>query len=137
MADLATTLQTYFTAWNEPDAASRAGLLAGVVAEDVRVLPGYMPQAPPVVGLRPFAEHMGTIIASRPSPDVRLALEGGADQHHGWARFAWRVLLPDGTTYAPSGLELTGLDVVRLDPDGRFGEIIIFLGQAPSSAAVE
>lgn len=128
-ADAVTILGSYFAAWNEPDARARATLLAAVVPEDVRVLPGYLPQLAPVIGLRAFSEHMGAVIASRPSRDVRLVQEGPVDGHHGWLRFAWRVLLAGGETFAPQGAEIAGIDVVRLTDDGRFAEIVIFMGQ--------
>jgi hypothetical protein len=128
-AEIDALLTSYFAAWNEPDAGVRRALLERVVSLDVEVVPGYRPDADPLVGRGAFDQHVGEVIASRPSSGVRLVMEGGPDHHHDWLRFRWRVVTPDGATFAPEGFEIAGLDVVRVGADGRFDLIVIFFGQ--------
>ena len=46
-------------------------------------------------------------------PGHRFERTTAVDEHHGWARYGWALLDPDGTVV------LTGTDVAQLDDDGR------------------
>jgi SnoaL-like domain len=121
-------LAAYFAAWNEPDDGARVELLERAVTDDVEVVPGYAPDAPVCRGRVAFDAHIAGVIASRPSPAIQLNPYGGADGHHGWLRFRWRVLEPGGAVFAPTGFPIEGVDVVRLSADGRANLIVVFLG---------
>ena len=57
---------------------------------------------------------------TRPSvPEVPAHI----DEHHGYLRFAWELVGPDGT------VALTGLDVGELADDGRLRRITGFFGE--------
>ena len=55
-------------------------------------------------------------------PGARVVRTSGVDAHHHLARFAWHVVLADGTTLPD------GLDLAELTPDGRIRRIIGFFG---------
>jgi hypothetical protein len=122
-------LRDYTAAWNEPDDAARARLLDGCVTDEVTMAPGYKPDAPPVRGRDALSAEIGGMIAGRPSEgDYRLTLLGGADRHHGWARFRWHVADPAGASLKIGEVEVAGLDVVHVGQDGLLDTIVVFLG---------
>jgi len=129
-------LRAYEAAFNEPDDDARAELLDQAVTPDVIVSPGYKPDAPACIGRDAFAAEVADVIASRPPGGVRLTLYGGVDAHHGWIRFRWRVLSPDGTVFAPAGFPIEGVDIAHMAPDGRLDQVIIFLGHDPPDELV-
>jgi hypothetical protein len=129
-------LRAYEAAFNEPGDDARAELLARAVTEDVVVSPGYKPDAPVCIGREAFGAEVADVIASRPPGGVRLTLYGGVDSHHGWIRFRWRVLSPDGTVFAPAGFPIEGVDVAHVATDGRLDQVIIFLGCDPPDEPV-
>ena len=49
------------------------------------------------------------------------------NMHHGFLRFAWQLLLADGT------VRNEGMDFAELGPDGRFRTIVGFFGPPPSA----
>jgi hypothetical protein len=121
-------LRDYVRAWNEPDDAERARLLRGCVTDDVKMAPGYKPEAAPIRGRDSLSAEIGAMIVGRPSEgDYRLTLIGGADRHHGWARFRWHVADRAGTTLRLGDFEVAGLDIVHVGDDGRLDTIVVFL----------
>jgi len=122
-------LRDYVAAWNEPDDVARVRRLEACVVDDVRMVPGYKPDAPPVRGRDELSAEIGVMVASRPAGGkYRLALVGEPDAHHGWARFRWRVADPAGAPLTIGGMAVTGLDVVQVADDGRLETIVVFLG---------
>lgn len=59
-------------------------------------------------------------------PGHRFELVGNPDGHGRHVRFSWRLVAPDGQAAAH------GMDVVRLDPEGRIEEVVGFLDGAPA-----
>ncbi|MFT3799627.1 MAG: nuclear transport factor 2 family protein [Burkholderiaceae bacterium] len=57
-------------------------------------------------------------------PGHRFDLAGTPDGHGRYVRFGWKLVAPDGQAAAH------GMDVVRLDPDGRIEEVVGFLDEA-------
>jgi hypothetical protein len=68
----------------------------------------------------PRADTVGTVLAARPGS--RVVRTTAADEHHGLARFGFRVIGADGSEL------LRGVDVVELTPDDRIARIIGFFG---------
>lgn len=133
--DLAQVLDDYLAAWNEPDGGARERLLSAYVTDGVVMAPGYAPEAPLVRGRAALAAEIGAMIARRPAGrGFQLGRIGEVSAHHGWARFSWRVVDPDGVMLIVGGMEIAGLDVVRVADDGRLDEIIVFVGDAWGSA---
>lgn len=131
MPGLSQVLVDYVAAWNEPGAEARERLLAACVTDSVVMAPGYAPQAPPVRGRRALSDEIGTMIARRPvGRGFHLTRTGEVGAHHGWARFAWRVVDRNGVVLTVGGMEIAGLDVVRIAVDGRLDQIVVFVGDA-------
>ncbi len=117
MSDLATTIDTYLAAWNETDTERRAKLIKAAWAEDSRLID------PPLegeghAGINDMAIALHTHYAGH-----QFRRASAIDEHHGYLRFAWELIGPDGT------VALTGLDVGELAEDGRLRRITGFFGE--------
>ena len=129
--DLAQVLDDYLAAWNEPDGGARERLLWACVTDGVVMAPGYAPEAPLVRGREALAAEIGTMIARRPAGrGFLLKRVGEVSAHHGWVRFRWRVVDADAGVLTVGGMEIAGLDVVRVADDGRLDVIVVFVGDA-------
>jgi hypothetical protein len=117
------TIDTYCAAWSESDPAARLALLRASCAEDVV----YLDPRGQADGIEALAATIADVLASRPG--ARVVRTSAIDAHHGRARFAWHVMLADGT-----GLP-EGLDIVELCDDGRLRRILGFFGPLASSAS--
>jgi hypothetical protein len=58
-------------------------------------------------------------------PGARIDVASGVEEHHGWLRFAWTMVGPDGTTMTE------GFDVGEVAEDGRLRRIVGFFGPFP------
>jgi hypothetical protein len=45
------------------------------------------------------------------------------DEHHGYARYGWALVAPDGNP------AVTGTDIATVDSDGRLVKVIGFFGE--------
>ena len=122
MSDLERTIDTYLAAYSEADETTRSALVEQAFAADGELID------PPIDG----RGHQGV-------SDMMAAVQGhyadhtfkrvsGVDEHHGYARYAWELLAPDGTT------ALTGLDIAEVGEDGRLVRVVGFLGPLPEAA---
>jgi len=114
---LETLIDTYCAAWNEPDATRRGELLRQVWANGGT----YTDPRGHVAGAEAQSELIGRVLATRPGATVLRTSR--IDAHHGVARFAWHVVMPDGTTL-PEGIdfaEISGGKLVRIV--GFFGPL--------------
>jgi hypothetical protein len=114
--DAASAVAAYLEAWNEPDAAKRAPLIAAVWAEDGRLVD------PPFE-----AEGHDAIVAAMGGaheqyPGYRFRQASQVDTHHDQFRYAWELVAPDGA------VALAGIDVGTLAPDGRLQRVTGFWG---------
>jgi hypothetical protein len=114
--DLAQLIDTYCQAWSEPDAQRRAQLLAQVWSEGAT----YTDPTVHAAGSGELLAHIAQVVARRPG--ARIVRTSAVDEHHGLARFSWRLIEADGT------LRPEGIDFVELSADGRIGRIIGFFG---------
>ena len=121
--DITTTIDTYFAAWNEPDADARTKLASDVLSATAR----YVDPLADVEGPAGFAAMAGAVQAQFPGHSVRLA--SALDQHHDQVRFAWELASADGTVV------VEGIDVVDVDADGKLGRVAGFFGVRPEVAA--
>ena len=117
-------LAAYDSAWNEPDPAVRAQLLARSLAEDAELVD-------PTRGRFNGREAINERIAgfSARFPGAQLTLTSGVDEHNGFARYTWAINAADGS------LILEGIDVVERDDDNRLRRVVMFFG--PLSPAAE
>lgn len=124
MNDLTTTIDTYLSAWTEPDAARRAVLIARVWDTDGRLTdPPFA--AAGHAGIGEMASALQTQF-----PGHRFRRTSGIDAHHDQLRFAWELVGPDGA------VALSGLDVGELAADGRLRRITGFFGDLPLAEGV-
>jgi hypothetical protein len=120
MSDLTTTVDTYLSAYGEPDAERRAELIRQVWATEGRLVD------PPLAA--EGYEDIGGMAAAlqQQFKDHRFRRVSGIDQHHGQFRFAWELVGPDGA------VAVSGLDVGELSGDGRLLRITGFFGDLPA-----
>ena len=119
-ATLETLIDTYCSAWNEPDAGRRRGLLAAVWGDGA----AYTDPRVHAVGAEALCEHIGRIQERRPG--ARVVRTSGVDQNHGLVRFAWRVVEADGNRLPE------GIDFAEITSDGRIARIVGFFGPLES-----
>ena len=112
----------YISAWNEPEFARRLQLLEGVWSKNGT----YTDPAAHVAGRAALADHIGGFAAQ--FPGARIELSSAVDAHHGKLRFAWRLLLADGSVY------VEGIDFGELAGDGKLLSIVGFFGPLAASA---
>ena len=121
MTVLDTTIDTYLEAYAEPDAARRGELIRKVWAGDGRLVD------PPVDGTgHDGIDGMAAALQTQ-FPGHKFRRTSGIDAHHGFARYEWEMLSPDGTVV------LTGLDVAEVADDGTLRRVVGFFG--PLAAA--
>jgi hypothetical protein len=120
MSDLTTTVDTYLSAYGEPDAARRAELISQVWAADGRLVD------PPLAaeGHDAISDMAATL--QQQFTDHRFRRVSGIDEHHDQFRFAWELVGPDGT------VAVSGMDVGELGEDGRLRRITGFFGELPA-----
>jgi hypothetical protein len=114
-------LAAYDAAWNEPDAAERARLLARALSDDGELVdPSGRYQGRQAVNERiaGFGNRF---------PGARVTITSGIDEHHGFARYAWSITTADGDTI------LQGVDVVERDEDTRLRRVVMFFGPLPEA----
>jgi len=117
-------IDRYCEAWSDPEPAARATALAEVWAEGGR----YTDPRADTRGAEALLEHIAGVLAQRPG--ARVVRTSAVQHHHGFVRFAWRVIEADGTMLPE------GLDIAMIGDDGRITQIIGFFGALPSEAPV-
>jgi hypothetical protein len=120
--DTTTLIDTYLDAYGEPDRARRDALIAGVFSADGTLVD------PPLTGdghrgISDMAEAVQSQFAGH-----RFRRTSGVDEHHGFARYGWELVGPDGA------VAVGGLDVAQLDADGRLRRVVGFFGPLPDAA---
>lgn len=111
-----TTIDTWLTAYGEPDAGRRAELVADVWAPDGELID------PPLAG----AGH-DTLVALADAvlghyPGHTFRRTSAVDAHHAFARYSWELVGPDGQ------VAVAGLDVAELGADGKLRRVVGFFG---------
>jgi uncharacterized protein YndB with AHSA1/START domain len=116
------TLDAYFAAWSEPDAARRAAALREVVAGEV----SFHDALGCVAGLDELVGHIGACQVHMPG--VTLLRDGEPRQCQGTALVAWVA------TDAAGQRRARGVNVFDLGPDGRITRVVGFPGDAEGRA---
>ena len=110
-------IDTYCSAWCEPDPEKRTSILDEVWAENAT----YTDPRADTVGVAQLVAHIGRILAGRPG--AKVVRTSAIDAHHGFVRFAWRVVQADGT------LLPEGIDFAEVSADGKkIRRIVGFFG---------
>jgi hypothetical protein len=113
------TVNAYIAMWNTSDKEQQEALAQQALSEDAVLL--Y-----PTLEARGRADAVAA--AERFQRDyggARIARRSGVEQHHGWVRVAWRILLPDGS------LAVEGQTVGELTADGRLRRVTGFHDPLP------
>jgi hypothetical protein len=113
-------LAAYESAWNEPDHAARADLLARSLSDDAELVE---PTRGRFTGRDVINQRISEY--SDRFPGARLTLTSGVDEHNGFARFSWVIHAADGS------LVLEGIDVVERGDDNRLRRMVMFFGPLP------
>lgn len=117
MAQIADIVETYIACWNEPDAERRRKLVGRTWSDDGTYLDPLMAGA----GADEIAAMIGA--AQQQFPGHRFELAFGPDAHNDRARFAWRLVGPNGPAAA-------GVDFATVAEDGRLRAVTGFLEPA-------
>ncbi|WP_327512954.1 nuclear transport factor 2 family protein [Ensifer sp.] len=116
-------IDTYCAAWSSEDAEQRRALLVPIWADGAT----YTDPTVHAAGVEELLAHIAGIQSKHPG--ARITRTSDVDVHHGIARFAWRFVMPDGTSFPE------GLDIAFLDPaQTRITRIIGFFGPLASLA---
>jgi hypothetical protein len=114
---LAEVVDTWMKAWNEADPDRRRDLVRRSWTPDGRYADPFLEAG----GAGAIADSLGQLRDQFPGYSVRRA--SGIEPHFGWVRFAWELLAPDGE------IVTDGVDVGELAADGRFRNLVGFVGQ--------
>lgn len=123
MRDLNDIVDTYFEAWNEPDAGTRRTLAEKAWAADAR----YVDPVSDVTGAGGFAGMVAGIQEHYAGHSV--VRTSAIDQHHDQIRFEWELRAADGAVV------VAGVDYGELAPDGRLQSITGFFGPVAQEEA--
>jgi hypothetical protein len=107
-------VELYGAAWHEPDDRARHALLERCWA----VNGVYCDPSVIVEGRNALVAHIAGF--QQRFPGHRLVLSTDIELHHGWLRFGWLLLAPDGE------VALEGTDIGELDDAGRLRRIVGF-----------
>lgn len=115
-------IHRYCQVWSEPDPISRAQLLASVWSAGAT----YTDPGVHAAGAEALLAHIAKIQAGRPG--ARVVRTMSVDEHHGVARFGFRVLAADGTILRE------GMDIAFIAADGAtIDRIVGFFGSLVQS----
>jgi hypothetical protein len=123
VSDLTTTIDSWLDAYGEPDENRRADLIAKVWAPTGNLAD------PPFEGTGHTAISGLAAVAQQQFPGHRFHRTSGIDAHHGYARYCWELVGPDGA------VAVAGLDVVHVDANGQLLQVAGFFGDPPARAA--
>lgn len=112
-------------AWSEPDDSARRRLLEHALVDDA-MLVGSAP-----IGKRDGVDEINAFLGSflpERCPHGRIVNTSAIEELHGFLRYTW-------TIYSGDDIELEGMDVAEIAPDGRLCRIITFFGLTPGPKA--
>jgi len=122
LSDVVATVDTYLAMWNETDPATRAAVIEKAWAPEGH----YLDPMVEGKGYGGLSEMVDAVQAQ--FPGHRFTRSSAVDEHHGFVRFGWTLVSPDGATV------VGGLDVAVLAPDGRLARLVGFLGDLSAAA---
>ncbi|MCX8567577.1 MULTISPECIES: hypothetical protein [Hyphomicrobiales] len=116
-------IDTYCAAWSTESAEQRRALLLPLWGDGAT----YTDPSAHADGAEELLAHIAGIQARYPG--ARVLRTSDVDVHHGVARFAWKFVMPDGSTLPE------GLDIAFVDGDQRrITRIIGFFGTLKRSS---
>ena len=95
MSEIQPVIQDYVSAWNSSNSEERIALMDKVLADNCLYADSHLPD--PITGKE---SHCLFIDRFRDKfPDLSLKLVASPDSHHGYFRFDWQMLKPDGNIF--------------------------------------
>lgn len=115
-ATVTATVDAYLAAWNETDEAARTALVERALGADL----WYRDPFIEADNSEAFNATLGAV--QQAYPGHVMTRTSAIDAHHDLVRFNWALAVPgEAPTFA-------GVDVAKLDADGRLHRIIGFAG---------
>jgi hypothetical protein len=112
-------MTTYVALWNATDEKERRQLAADVLTEDAAII--Y-----PTVAAHGREDVVAALGAFHGRlPGARFEKTSGVEEHHGWLRASWDMVLADGS------VGLDGEDVAEFTDDGRLRRVLGFHNPLP------
>jgi hypothetical protein len=106
MSDITTTIDTYLEAYSETDPARRRERI-----EQVWTIDGQLVDPPlDATGRDAISDMAAAVQAQFPGHSFRRST--AVDAHHGFARYGWELVSPDGT------VAVSGVDIAEVDQTG-------------------
>jgi hypothetical protein len=109
-------IERYCQAWNELDKEKRLAILKEIATLNVR----YIDPTVEISGLEALNAHIDVILSRYPNSIIVRTTE--IDRHHDVARFGWKKVLSDGSSFADS------IDLVEFDSNQAISRIVGFFG---------
>ena len=95
MSEIKQVIQDYLLAWNSSEREERVTLMRKVLAENCLYVDSHLPEP---IATREL--HCQFIDRFRDKfPDLSLNLTSFPDSHHGYFRFGWQMLKPNGEIF--------------------------------------
>src|SRR3989337_1108123 len=110
-------IDSYCAAWSDENAQQRRAWLLPIGSEGAT----YTDPTVHATGAEELLAHIARVLAKHPG--ARILRTSDVDVHHGIARFAWKFVMPDGSSL-PEGLDIAFLD----SGQKRITRIIGFFG---------
>lgn len=119
ISPLTSSVDSHLAGYAEPDPVRRRQLIEAAWNPDGELLD------PPLEGRGHDAICALADAVLTHFPDHAFRRTSGIDAHHGYARYSWSLVGPDGAE------AITGVDVVETDAAGRLCRVVGFFGPLP------
>jgi hypothetical protein len=95
MPEIKQVIQDYVSAWNSSNSEERIALMTKVLAENSLYVDSHLPET-----ITNRELHCQFIDRFRDKfPELKLNLVSNPNSHHGYFRFAWQMLKPNGDIF--------------------------------------
>ena len=118
-------VESYERIINEADRDEQLAAAHEAVADDVTFVG---PLAGEVSGRETLVDTMRTMRERVPAEHIQIQRTTPVDEHNGWLRYGWEFTDADGRVV------MRGVDVARLDGDGRLATVVAFVDEGPQSS---
>lgn len=95
MQEIEPVIQDYLSAWNSSDREKRVALMTKVLAENCLYVDSHLPE--PIVTRELHCQFIDRF--QDKFPDLSLNLTSSPNSHHGYFRFSWQMLKPNGDLF--------------------------------------
>lgn len=122
MESTAKLIDSYLSAYGEPDCDARAKLVRDIWNPQGRLIDPPMSAQ----GHDEIVAQSDTLLSLY--PDHRFHRSSAIDEHHGFAKYNWKLLNSQGVVV------LAGTDFASIDDDGKLACVVGFFGSAAAPA---